>query len=181
MHVLVVGVVVIDRDPLKPGPEIAFHPRHQVLDVLPEIDAVRVLGRNDQRPHYFVAPFPFSDYGRHVEVIPSGIETEASANLALRPIAREIARVPDPRTFAPVTAKRGLHHASPSIKPHACPHPMHCPSASVDAALRLPADGLRRPGAPHSAHPPRDYALWPARLPRLERAEPKPRLIAIAV
>src|SRR5260370_21576243 len=101
MHVLVVGVVVIDRDPLKPGPEIAFHPRHQVLDVLPEIDPVRVLGRNDQRPHYFVASFPFSDYRRHVEGIPSAIEAEASANLPLRPLPRQITRAPAPQTAAP--------------------------------------------------------------------------------
>jgi hypothetical protein len=130
VDMLVVGVVVIDRDPLKPGAKIPLHPGHQVAYVLPQIDLLRVFGRDDERPHQFVAPCPLAGHGCHVEVIPSGIEAEASTNLTLRAIAREITRVPDPRTFAPVAAKR-------SLSPRSVAHRGACwPAAGARLPLR---------------------------------------------
>jgi hypothetical protein len=39
---------MIDRHPLKPRAEATLHSGHQLTDVLPQIDPVRVLGRYDE-------------------------------------------------------------------------------------------------------------------------------------
>ena len=43
MNMVVVGVVMIDRDPLELGAEVPLHPGHKVARVLPQIDAARRL------------------------------------------------------------------------------------------------------------------------------------------
>jgi hypothetical protein len=83
VDVVVVGVVVIDRDPLKPRTEIALHPRDQVSNVLPQIDPAGIFRRDDDRPHKIVAALPIADYDRDIEVIAASIKAKASANFTL--------------------------------------------------------------------------------------------------
>lgn len=113
---VVVGVVVIDRHPLKPGTEIALHPRDQVPHVLPQIDPAGIFGRHDDRPHKIAAPLPIADYLCDIEVIAASIKARAAANFALSAVPGQITRVSYPRTVAPVAPKGGLDHAAPSMR-----------------------------------------------------------------
>ena len=51
----VVGVVVIDRDQLEAGHEIALHVTDELPSVLAQVKAGGVLGRHDELPQPFVA------------------------------------------------------------------------------------------------------------------------------
>src|SRR2546430_405338 len=59
MDVGVVGVVVIDRDPLEPGPEVMLHLAHEASGMEAEIELRPLLGRDDGFPEARVAgPLP---------------------------------------------------------------------------------------------------------------------------
>jgi hypothetical protein len=48
VHVRIVGVVVTDRRPPQVASEVLLHPLDQVARVLPQVQLMTVLGRNDE-------------------------------------------------------------------------------------------------------------------------------------
>ncbi len=74
VDVRVVGIPVIDRDPVEPRAEIAFHPRGQVARERPEIGHVAgVLGRNDE-PEMMAVVLAAICEGDVVGAIAGGVE-----------------------------------------------------------------------------------------------------------
>ena len=116
MYVWVVGVVVVNGDPLQPGPQVGFHRSHQLANVLFEVHAVGVLGRYDEPPHELVAVLlPLPDPRNQIDVAALHVEPPALFVLKLRPFAREVAGVRDPRTRLRLAVARvhRLDHAAP--------------------------------------------------------------------
>jgi|GEM_PF-4120187 hypothetical protein len=101
VDVRVVGVVMVNGDPLKARVKIAFHLRNQVTDVSVKIDAVGVFGRHDERPHQLVALLPIANGRSWVETVIHSVESEAPLVSALGIFAAEIARMRGP---SPVVA-----------------------------------------------------------------------------
>lgn len=88
----IVGVVMVDRSPLKPGVQVALHLRNQLARVVPQIQPDAILRRNDQAEEPFVArPLPAAEQLGEVEVVAFGVEAEPLLALALRAVARQIA------------------------------------------------------------------------------------------
>src|SRR3989442_15001301 len=58
MDVGVVGVVVVDRDPLEPGSEVVLHLAHEGPGMNAEIELRPLLGRDDGFPEAGGAPRP---------------------------------------------------------------------------------------------------------------------------
>ena len=64
----IVGVVVIDSDPLETRFEIAFHRSYEISRVLFEVEALGVFRRDDQPPQKLVsALFPTANRGHYIE------------------------------------------------------------------------------------------------------------------
>ena len=79
----IVGVVVIDRYPLQLCVEVAFHLADQLANVVAKIEAIGILGRNDESPHQFVALLPSFDSGKHVDVFALRVEGQSLRNFLL--------------------------------------------------------------------------------------------------
>src|SRR5579859_2463461 len=69
VDMVVVGVVMIDCDPLKLGIEIALHLSDQATDVFLKIQPGGVLRRNDETPEQLVLLLPIADDGDHIDSV----------------------------------------------------------------------------------------------------------------
>jgi hypothetical protein len=69
MDMVVVGVVMIDCDPLKLGAEIALHLFDQATNVFLKIQSGCVLRRDDEAPEQVVVLFPVAHYRDHVDTV----------------------------------------------------------------------------------------------------------------
>src|SRR3989449_9850429 len=93
----VVGIVVIDRDPLESRPEVLLHPGHQRSRVGAEVEARRLLGGHDELEESRVAGgLPPLQRLRQIQVV--AVRGEAAPLLArpLRALPSEIGPVGAP-------------------------------------------------------------------------------------
>ncbi len=106
-------VVVVDRHPLEPRPEVALHRRHEVAGVLAEVHAVTVLGRDDELPQAPVArALPRGERARKVDLVPARVESEAWPARLLGALACEVPAMRAPGSRASVRDEPGLHDAA---------------------------------------------------------------------
>ncbi len=116
VDVRVVGVVMIDGDPLKARVEIAFHLCHQVTDVCLKIDAVGIFGRQDERPHQLVALLPIADRSNRIDTVTRSVESEPPLIAALGIFAGEIARMSSPFSVVAIPPERSLDHRAAPVE-----------------------------------------------------------------
>src|SRR5260370_24292345 len=155
MHVWVVGVVVVNSDPLQPRPQVGFHRSHQSANVLFEVHPVGVLGRYDESPHELITVLlPLPDPRYQIDVAALHVEPPALFVLKLRPFAREVAGVRDPRTWLGLAVARvhRLDHTAPLRRPCLRSHPTAAPIHRL---------APQRGHSPFNAHPPRHQRLRP--------------------
>ncbi len=84
---VVVGVVMIDCDPLKLGVEIALHLFDQAAHVFLKIQPGGVLRRDDEAPEQLVLLLPMAHDGDHIDSVVLCIKALTFALLALRSFA----------------------------------------------------------------------------------------------
>src|SRR5579885_3634889 len=172
MDVRVVGVVMVDCDPFEPGSEIALHPGDQLADVVAEIQALGVLGRDDEAPHQLVAASLPRPHGRdQVDSLARRIEAEPLFELSLRARTREVLRVRDPRAAFAVARERRLDDAAPRVGAKLASAALAPDLPPAKASVRLAA---RAPRNAHTAQRPRPPRNHPPR--RLRRLGAKPDL-----
>src|SRR5213076_3087711 len=120
MDVGVVGVVVVDRDPLEPGPEVVFHLAHEASGMEAEIELRPLLGRDDGFPEARVAGrLPGAQRRGEVEVVPVRCEAEPSLAGPLGAVPRQIRAVGPPGAGAPVANIGDLDDAPSPVRPRA--------------------------------------------------------------
>src|SRR5439155_11588903 len=120
MDVGVVGVVVVDRDPLQPGAEVVLHLAHEGAGMETEIELRPLLGRDDGFPEAGVARrMPGTQRRGEVKVVPARGEAEPSLAGPLGAIPREIRTVGPPGANAPVTNVGDFDDAPSPVRPRA--------------------------------------------------------------
>ena len=120
MDVGVVGVVVVDRDPLEPGAEVVLHLAHEGAGMEAEIELRPLLGRDDGFPEAGVARrMPGTERRGEVKVVPARGEAEPSLAGPLGAIPREIRTVGPPGANAPVANIGDFDDALSPVRPHA--------------------------------------------------------------
>src|SRR5579875_9029 len=172
MEARLVGVVMIDCDPFKPGSEVLLHSADQLANMIAKIEAVGVFRRDDEAPHQLVAaPFPRPHGRDQVDSLARRVEAKALCELLLRSRTREVLRVRSPRAASAVARERRLDHAPASVSTKFASAALapHLPPAKTP--MRLPARAPRKANAPQRPRPPRNH---PAR--RLRRLRTKPDL-----
>src|SRR5439155_27160088 len=149
MNVRVVGVVVIHGHPLESRPQVALHVRDERPCVRLEIQALGVLGRDDELPQALVAgPLPAPEGRRKVDALLLGTEPATLPAPTLRAVARQVRPVRGPRRAPAVPGVGGLHGA---------PLPACIHAAEKRAAAAQPAPTLT--SAPSTAPRP-SWRRW---------------------
>src|SRR2546425_11072210 len=93
----VVGIVVIDRDPLESRPQVLLHPGHQRSPVGAEIKARRLLWRDDELEESSVTGgLPALQGLREIEVVAIRVEPPPLLTWPLRALPGEIGPVGAP-------------------------------------------------------------------------------------
>ena len=105
MHVGVVGVVVIDRDPVQARAEVTLHVADELPGVHAQVQARGVLGRHHELPQPLVArALPGAQCGDEIDGVALRVEAEPPFALALGALARQVDPVRAPR--APAAIRR---------------------------------------------------------------------------
>ena len=116
----VIGVVVVDRDPLEPGAEVVLHLAHEGAGMEAEIELRPLLGRDDGFPEAGVAGrLPGAERRGEVEVVPVRGEAEPALAGPLGAIPRQIRAVGPPGAGAPVANVGDLDDAPSPVRPRA--------------------------------------------------------------
>ena len=116
----VIGVVVVDRDPLEPGSEVVLHLAHEGAGMDAEIELRPLLGRDDGFPEARVAGrLPGAERRGEVKVVPAGGESEPALAGPLGAIPRQIRAVGPPGAGAPVANVGDLDDAPSPVRPRA--------------------------------------------------------------
>src|SRR5271166_1401380 len=91
------GIEVLDGHPLKAQAQVAFHRRHELARVLPEVQSFAGFGRDDELPEARVfGPLPPAEAIRDVDLLLVGVEAKARLSLLLGAFARQVAPMDPP-------------------------------------------------------------------------------------
>ena len=97
VHVGVSRVVVVDRHPVEPRPEIPLHRAENAASVLHEVERVSTLGRKDHLPEpRILGPLPAIEAPVDLDLTLRGVEPEPLFSLALRSFAGQVAAMGPP-------------------------------------------------------------------------------------
>src|SRR5271157_3389066 len=159
------GIEVLDCHPLKAQAQVAFHRRHEVARVLPEVESLAGFGRDDELPEARISgPLPPAEAIRDVDLLVMGIEAEARLSLLLGSFARQVPTVDAPSRPAAVLHVPDLDdallqhggreaeegHASGRKTSESPPSAQSSGNRAQAARARGPAFALNPPGAkPH--------------------------------
>jgi hypothetical protein len=161
----IVGIPVIDSDPIEPGAEVPLCLRHQVPSKRLEIrEALRVLGRHD-KPEMMSIAFAAAGERAVVGVIALGVEHPAGGAVLGHPLSPQVGQVrAERRSPRPVTHYARLHNDAARPVRHqpggrdTC-RPATAESAAPGAASRSP---VQTAGLLGGRQRPRNERLCPA-------------------
>src|SRR5271157_452936 len=91
------GIEVLDCHPLKAQAEVAFHRRHELARVLPEVESFTGFGRDDELPEARIfGPLPPAEAIGDVDLLCVGIEAQARLSLLLGAFAHQVPTMDTP-------------------------------------------------------------------------------------
>src|SRR5271157_5482043 len=91
------GIEVLDGHPLKAEAQVAFHRRHELARVLPEVQSLAGFGRDDELPEARISgSLPPAEAIRDVDLLLMGVEAKARLSLLLGSFARQVAPMDTP-------------------------------------------------------------------------------------
>lgn len=131
-------VVVVDRHPIEPRPEVPLHGVHHAARVVHQVEGLAPLGRENHLPEPRVlGPLPALEAAVDLDLVPGGVEAEPLLPLALGSFAGQVAAVGAPAAGRSVGHVLELHDASLLTRARAVPRPLQRTAGGAGASLAM--------------------------------------------